>query len=40
MDYASLDVDAENPSGALRLYERMGYRAISRHLAWEQAWMV
>jgi len=26
MDYATLDMEAENPSGALRLYESFGYR--------------
>jgi ribosomal protein S18 acetylase RimI-like enzyme len=26
-----LDVDSQNPSGALRLYESMGYREIQRH---------
>jgi len=27
-DYASLDVDAENPSGALGLYQRLGYETV------------
>lgn len=36
MDYAALDVDTENPSGALGLYERMGYTAVDRSLAWEK----
>ena len=31
MDYASLGVDAENPTGALGLYERFGFR---RHQQW------
>ena len=35
MDYASLDVDTENPSGALGLYERMGYRSTHRSMAWD-----
>jgi mycothiol synthase len=35
MDYAGLDVDTENPTGALGLYERMGYRATHRSLAWD-----
>jgi mycothiol synthase len=26
MDYATLDMEAENPSGALRLYESLGYK--------------
>ncbi|HEY8295253.1 MAG TPA: GNAT family N-acetyltransferase [Micrococcaceae bacterium] len=35
MDYAALDVDTENPTGALGIYERMGYRATHRSLAWD-----
>ena len=26
MEYATLDMEAENPSGALRLYESLGYK--------------
>lgn len=37
MDVASLDVDSENPTGALALYTRMGYRAVNRSLAWDKA---
>jgi hypothetical protein len=29
MTQTALGVDTENPSGALRVYERMGYKAIS-----------
>lgn len=37
MDHACLDVDTENPSGALGLYEHMGYRALRRTVAWDKA---
>jgi predicted GNAT family acetyltransferase len=30
MTQAALAVDAENPTGALRVYERLGYRAVNR----------
>lgn len=30
LEFATLDVDAENPSGALRLYESVGYRCDKR----------
>ena len=30
MTQAALSVDAENPSGALRVYERLGYRKIKQ----------
>lgn len=33
---AALGVDAENPSGALRLYEAMGFRRESMHIAYEK----
>ena len=36
MDRASLDVDSENPTGALALYEKMGYFAVNRSLAWDK----
>ncbi len=36
MDFASLDVDTENPTGALGIYERMGYRPTHRSLAWDR----
>ena len=36
MDRASLDVDSENPTGALALYEKMGYAAVNRSLAWDK----
>jgi ribosomal protein S18 acetylase RimI-like enzyme len=28
MQYAELDVDSENPSGALGLYTRLGYEVV------------
>ncbi|MBK5289830.1 MAG: GNAT family N-acetyltransferase [Acidimicrobiia bacterium] len=34
LDYAALDVDAENPSGALALYEGQGYRRDKTRVAW------
>lgn len=36
LDRASLDVDSENPTGALALYEKMGYAAVNRSLAWDR----
>lgn len=36
MDKASLDVDSENPTGALALYTKMGYVAVNRSLAWDK----
>ena len=32
LDYASLGVDTENPSGALRLYESLGFRPVKRFI--------
>ncbi|CAN7317747.1 GNAT family N-acetyltransferase [Arthrobacter sp. LjRoot14] len=40
MDRASLDVDSENPTGALALYEKMGYAAVNRSLAWDKEFRV
>ena len=36
MDVASLDVDSKNPTGALALYTKMGYRAVNRSMAWDK----
>ncbi|WP_018772404.1 GNAT family N-acetyltransferase [Arthrobacter sp. 131MFCol6.1] len=36
MDVASLDVDSENPTGALALYLKMGYVAVNRSMAWDK----
>lgn len=36
MEHACLDVDTENPTGALGLYEGMGYRPVRRTVAWEK----
>lgn len=36
MDTASLDVDSENPTGALGLYLKMGYTAVNRSIAWDK----
>ncbi len=35
MEYASLEVDTENPTGALGLYERMGFHPTHRSVAWD-----
>ena len=37
LDVASLDVDSENPTGALALYLKMGYQAVNRSLAWDKS---
>jgi GNAT superfamily N-acetyltransferase len=37
LDYATLGVDTENPSGALRLYERVGFRPVKRFVQLEKA---
>ena len=36
MDKASLDVDSENPTGALALYAKMGYVAVNSSMAWDK----
>ncbi|MET3952008.1 GNAT family N-acetyltransferase [Arthrobacter sp. UYEF36] len=36
MDKASLDVDSENPTGALALYAKMGYVAVNTSMAWDK----
>jgi ribosomal protein S18 acetylase RimI-like enzyme len=36
MDYGVLGVDAENPSGALGLYERNGFKVAERSTAWRK----
>jgi mycothiol synthase len=36
MDKAALDVDSENPSGALALYLKMGYVVVNRSMAWDK----
>ncbi|RNL51616.1 GNAT family N-acetyltransferase [Arthrobacter oryzae] len=36
MDTASLDVDSENPTGALGLYLKMGYTVVNRSMAWDK----
>jgi ribosomal protein S18 acetylase RimI-like enzyme len=36
MDTASLDVDSENPTGALALYVKMGYVAVNSSMAWDK----
>ena len=34
LEYAALDVDADNPTGALALYEGAGYRRTKTRVAW------
>ncbi len=36
MEKASLDVDSENPTGALALYTKMGYWTVNRSMAWDK----
>ncbi|MCC7361897.1 MAG: GNAT family N-acetyltransferase [Anaerolineales bacterium] len=36
LDYATLGVDAENPSGALGLYEGLGFVSFRRHAAFDK----
>lgn len=36
MDKASLDVDSENPTGALALYAKMGYVPVNSSMAWDK----
>jgi ribosomal protein S18 acetylase RimI-like enzyme len=36
MQEAALGVDAENPNGARRLYEGMGFRAVKRHMTYRK----
>jgi mycothiol synthase len=37
MDFGVLGVDAENPTGALGLYERNGFKVLERSTAWRKA---
>jgi ribosomal protein S18 acetylase RimI-like enzyme len=37
LDFATLDVDAENPTGALALYRGVGYRRDRCRIAWARA---
>ncbi len=36
MTQTALGVDTENPSGALRIYERMGYKAVSQEITYRK----
>jgi ribosomal protein S18 acetylase RimI-like enzyme len=36
MTEAALGVDAQNETGALRLYETMGFRAVFREVEWRR----
>jgi ribosomal protein S18 acetylase RimI-like enzyme len=37
MDDACLDVDSENPSGAVGLYTRLGFQRVERWIRWAKA---
>jgi ribosomal protein S18 acetylase RimI-like enzyme len=36
MTEAALGVDSQNETGALRLYERMGFREVTRETQWRR----
>ena len=36
LEAVALDVDAENPTGAKRLYERVGFREMERFLVYRK----
>lgn len=36
LDYATLGVDTENPTGALRIYERLGFEPVKRFIAYQK----
>jgi len=36
LDYATLGVDTQNPTGALGLYERLGFVAVKRMINFEK----
>jgi ribosomal protein S18 acetylase RimI-like enzyme len=36
MDFGVLGVDADNPNGALGLYERNGFKVLERSTAWRK----
>lgn len=38
LDRAALDVDSDSPTGALGLYERVGFRAVHRSVALTREW--
>jgi ribosomal protein S18 acetylase RimI-like enzyme len=38
MTEAMLGVDAENPSGAVQLYESLGFRVTDRGTTYRKAW--
>ncbi|NKQ35221.1 MAG: GNAT family N-acetyltransferase [Chloroflexi bacterium] len=37
LEYAKLGVDTENPTGALRLYENLGFYSVRRSTAFHKA---
>jgi ribosomal protein S18 acetylase RimI-like enzyme len=36
LERAALDVDAQNPTGALRLYEKVGFGAVKRTIIFQK----
>ncbi len=36
LDYATLGVDSENTTGALGLYERLGFEPVKRYIRYEK----
>jgi len=36
LDYAMLGVDTENPTGALKLYQRLGFVPVKRFVNFEK----
>ena len=36
LDYAALGVDTENPTGALRIYERLGFAPFMRNIVFDK----
>jgi mycothiol synthase len=36
MTHAMLDVDSDNPTGAVGIYERLGFRPTIRHIRWSK----
>lgn len=37
MEETALGVDTENPNGALRLYEGVGYQVVKHHMTYRKA---
>jgi ribosomal protein S18 acetylase RimI-like enzyme len=37
LDWATLGVDTTNPTGALRLYERLGFAQVKRFISFQKS---